>query len=121
MGDLGSKMQFVGMFSIVIGAIVLMGAVLTVNANAFGLGDFIAGLLYIAIGAWTRAAGVGMSRVVQTRGSDVTHLMDALANVRRIYTLFYWICLVAIALMILSLLIVIFRSWVPGTTVVVGT
>lgn len=105
MGDLGAKMQFVGMLSIVIGAIVLVGSVLTVNV--FSLGNLIAGLLYIALGAWTRAAGEEFRDVVRTKGADITHLMDALANIRRIYTLFYWICLVAIALMVISLLFLV--------------
>ena len=70
MGDLGSKMQFVGMFSIVIGALVLMGGVLAANAESFNPGGFIAGLLYIALGAWTRSAGsLAASRTTSTMSS----------------------------------------------------
>lgn len=113
MGDLGAKMQFVGMFAVVIGALVLMGGVLTVNAAPRNPGAFIAGLLYIALGAWTRSAGSAFRDVVETRGADITHLMEALGDVRRIYTLFTWICIIAIALLAISLLLVVYWNAFP--------
>lgn len=106
-GDLGSKMRFVGMFSIVIGILVLLGGVLAANPEAFNPGGLISGLLYIAIGAWTRSAGAAFHEVVATKGADITHLMNALTDVRRIYTLVYWICILAIALLVLSLIVVV--------------
>lgn len=108
LGDLGSKMQFVGLFAIVIGSLVIVGSILTANARPFNLGPLISGILYIALGAWTRSAGTSFREVVTTKGADITHLMDALGDVRRVYTLFYWICLFAIAFLVLSLLIVLY-------------
>ncbi len=114
MGDLGSKMQFVGMFTIVIGTLGLIGGVLALNTDATrSPGIFIMSLLYIAIGAWTRSAGAGFRQIVATRGADITHLMDALSNVRRVYSLFYWICIIAIALLVISMLIMVFWSAGP--------
>lgn len=108
LGDLGSKMQFVGMFAIVIGSLVLVGGVLAANSEAFNPGAFISGLLYIAIGAWTRSAGASFRDVVTTKGADITHLIEALGDVRRVYTLFYWICIFAIALLVISLLVMLY-------------
>ena len=110
LGDLGLKMRFVGMFALVIGVLVLLGSVLAlntnINASVYDLsGAFISGLLYIVLGAWTRSAGASFTRVVATKGADISHLMDALADVRQVYTLFYWICVLSIALLIISLIL----------------
>lgn len=106
MGDLGAKMQFVGTFAIVIGVLGLVGGVMVLNTRAFNPGALILSLLDIAVGAWIRSAGGAFREVVQTRGADVTHLMDALGAVRRVVALFYWIGIIAIALLVISLILV---------------
>jgi len=105
MGDLGAKMQFVGTFAIVIGVLGLIGGVLVLNTRAFNPGALILSLLDIAVGAWIRSAGGAFREVVQTRGADITHLMDALGDLRRVAALFYWIGILTIALLVISLIL----------------
>jgi hypothetical protein len=42
-------------------------------------------LLFISMGAWTGRAGLAFRRIVETRGSDIRHLMDGLAGLDQIF------------------------------------
>jgi hypothetical protein len=48
------------------------------------------------MGVWTERAGAQFRTVVVTEGRDIRHLMHALEDLRRLYTLQFWICLAAI-------------------------
>lgn len=42
---------------------------------------------YRALGVWTGRAARSFKRIVLTQGQDVSHLMDALDNLRKFYAL----------------------------------
>jgi hypothetical protein len=42
-------------------------------------------LLFICMGAWTGRAGLAFRQIVETRGSDIRHLMDGLAGLDRVF------------------------------------
>jgi hypothetical protein len=44
-------------------------------------------LFYLALGVWTSRAARSFKQIVTTQGRDVTHLMDALDNLRKMYGL----------------------------------
>jgi hypothetical protein len=101
-GTLASKMRFVGMFLIALGVVALLGAA----AQFRDLRDgnlIVFGLFQIVIGAWTRSAGGGFHRIVTTQGADIPHLMAALQDLRKLYTLQYWLVVLAIVLLVVSL------------------
>jgi hypothetical protein len=62
-----------------------------------------AGFLIAAIGAWTRRAGVEFQLVAETSGKDISHVMGALDNLRKLYRVQYWILLVALIFFVLVL------------------
>jgi hypothetical protein len=52
---------------------------------------------------WTRSAGRSFQQVVDTTGSDVRHLMDALAELNKMYALIYTLIAIGLLVLIASL------------------
>ena len=104
--DLAKKMLCLGIFLLLTGALALAGccasawssradaAVVLVLAAAF----------FLAIGSWTVAASGSFRRIVETEGHDIPHTMAALAQLRRFYTLHFWLIIVYLALIVLAIL-----------------
>lgn len=91
---LGSRMRFVGVFTLGIGLVaVLVGLARRDGQDAAAI---LAGVLYAIIGFWTARAGGQFRSVAWTRGHDLAHLMAALIALRKLYSLQYWICLIAL-------------------------
>jgi hypothetical protein len=45
------------------------------------------GLVYVLIGSWTRNAGASFRNIVDTKGSDIGHLMEGLGSLNKMYQL----------------------------------
>ena len=88
---LGMKMHFVGLFALGLGLIAVL-----VGLSRKEAGSILAGMLYAIIGHWTTRAGAQFRSTAWTRGHDHSHLMAALIDLRKLYTLQYWICLIAL-------------------------
>lgn len=67
---------------------------------SMAIGSAVNGLLYLLIGVWTRSASTSFKRIVETRGSDVGHLMEGLASLNKMYTLIYTLILIGLLLFI---------------------
>jgi hypothetical protein len=99
-GTLARSMRVVGAFLILMGVVELLGAVLQlVRTGTFQIN--LAWLLYFIFGAWTRKAARSFQLIVDTQGSDISHLMSALDNLRKIYGFLYWFILVVLILMLI--------------------
>jgi hypothetical protein len=83
---------------------------ITVSSLAFAL----AGLLLFLVGLWTRQAAQGFAGIVQTKGRDISRLMEALGALHRKYGLIYTIMLFAAITSLLSLGISLWHSWRGG-------
>ncbi|MFO0907604.1 MAG: hypothetical protein U0794_04450 [Isosphaeraceae bacterium] len=88
---LGTKMHFVGIVTIVLGGVAIGAGVLRRD-----VGPILAGVIYGVIGIWTARAGSQFRTIAWTHGHDLGHLMAALESLRRLYTLQYWLCLIAL-------------------------
>jgi hypothetical protein len=64
------------------------------------IGSAVNGLIYLLIGVWTRRSAGSFKKIVDTRGSDITHLMNALSELNKMYTLLY--TLIIIGLLVLG-------------------
>jgi hypothetical protein len=64
------------------------------------------GLLYLLMGTWTRSASREFQKIVDTTGRDIRHLMDALSELNKMYTLIY--TLIVIGLLVLLAAIGVF-------------
>jgi hypothetical protein len=58
------------------------------------------GLLYLLIGVWTRSAGGSFHKVVTTQGSDISHLMEALSSLNKMYALIYTVIVIGLLLLL---------------------
>jgi hypothetical protein len=56
------------------------------------------GLIYLLIGAWTRGASGSFKKIVDTTGHDITHLMEAVSSLHKMYSLIYTLIVVGILL-----------------------
>ncbi len=104
--DLARKMKGVGIFMAVIGAVALIGC-LTSALRArpdLAVVSALAAAFLLAVAIWTLQAGREFRRIVDTQGSDIPHTMNALAQLRRFYTLHFWLIIVYLVLIVLAIL-----------------
>lgn len=108
LGDLSSKMRFVGLILIIVGALSLVGGILaTVRgggtaALSEGITSLISGVLYAIVGVWTRKAAASFQQIVDTEGQDIINLSSALAELLKLYTLEFWIMVIALVLFVVG-------------------
>jgi hypothetical protein len=98
-GALASKMHFVGLFLRAMGLLVIAIGVVVV----FHAGPIVSGTLACLVGLWTQRASASLRNVVQTEGNDVSHLMDALDDLHKLYSLQYWLLVLAMFLALAGL------------------
>jgi hypothetical protein len=55
--------------------------------------------ILVLIGFWSVRAGSEFSRIVKTEGADVSHLMQGLREIRKLYDLQFW-AFVALAVLV---------------------
>jgi hypothetical protein len=60
-------------------------------------------LFYLALGTWTQRAAVSFYQITRTQGRDVTHLMGALENLRKMYALLSLIVKIYVAVVLITL------------------
>ncbi|MCL6434925.1 MAG: hypothetical protein K6T90_12060 [Leptolyngbyaceae cyanobacterium HOT.MB2.61] len=109
--DLSQKMRFVAYFSIVVGILAIVGGLFTFARG--GLSSLIQGVIAIVIGTWTLNAANAFKLIVDTQSNDVENLMGALGELRKLYTLQYWLLIIAIifiALALISLIYLYYRT-----------
>jgi hypothetical protein len=102
-GDLARKMNFVGILMIVgaVLSLVLGVMVLFVSSTKgrFDLSPIIQGFFLLLTGLWTRNAAQSFKRVVTTTGADIENMLGALGELRKLYTLQYWLIIIVLIAM----------------------
>lgn len=101
---LSKKMKFVGAFYVVVSAIVGLAGLGFMFLNAW-IGLFYMVMLTpeLLIGIWTLTAAKSFKLVVDTKGHDVPHLMNALNSLRKLYTMIFWILIIALVFMVIAI------------------
>ncbi|MDJ1168164.1 hypothetical protein PMG71_01830 [Roseofilum sp. BLCC_M154] len=56
----------------------------------------ISGVADFLIGIWTYQASTAFKRIVDTQGQDIENLMGALGELRKLYTLQYWVLILTL-------------------------
>ena len=112
-GGLAAAMRVVGLFLLVLGGLYGVGAVVqAVFAYTHGvpwafvgvLFNGLVALLLFELGVWTRAAAAEFQEIVDTAGSDITNLMEALEYLRLNYATVSLIVKVYAVLVVLTVL-----------------
>ena len=65
----------------------------------------------LLLGAWTRSAGDSFRKIVETKGSDVTNLMDGLGSLHGMYSLFYSILIIVLLVGLASLGLALYKTF----------
>lgn len=111
--NLADKMRFVAYFLIAVGVLAVIGGLFSLRTG--GVGNIINGVVYILIGVWTNNASSAFQRIVATTGSDIENLMGALGELRKLYTLQYWLLIIALVFIAIALVFtVIFVATTVG-------
>lgn len=108
--DLSKKMRFVAYVLMGLGLIEGIGGVIilsTGNAEN-GVGSIIAGIVYIVIGIWTQQAAKSFRLIVDTEGRDIENMMGALGQLRKLYSLQYWVLMIALVFVALGVVLAFF-------------
>lgn len=109
--ELSRGMRTVGLLQLLLGCFYLVAFLLALfhalkHPQIFGevivIGMVV--LLLLAMGTWTSSAAASFAKIVTTQGKDITHLMDALDSLRKIYSLLRTIIYVYAILLLLTLL-----------------
>lgn len=101
--DLAQKMRFVSYFLIALGVLLVIDGIVSIRRGE--IGGIISGVVQIVIGFWTSKAASSFQRIVDTQGSDMENLMGALGELRKLYTLQYWLILIAVIFVAVALII----------------
>jgi len=130
-GRLARKMSLVGLVSVVFGVLYLLSAVLLlafifqdkmpadvvskipedvrskVPSTTYLWGVLIqtllAGLIFLLIGIWTRSSAASFHEIVVTTGRDISHLMNALSSLHKMYNLLYTLIIVTLLACLIAL------------------
>ena len=113
--DLSKKMQFVGTLLLVAGVLNLLGGLVAMFSDAAsGVSTLVSGVVYLAIGLWTRKAADSFKEIVDTEGSDVDHLMGALGQLLKLYRLQYWLIMIILVVAVLVFVVGMFAGIAAG-------
>ena len=98
--DLSKKMRFVAYFLMALGILAVVFGIVGLD-----VGSIIQGIVQFLIGLWTVNAASLFRQIVETRGNDIVNLMGALAELRKLYTLQYWVLIIALIFMAIALVL----------------
>ncbi|MGB5593509.1 MAG: hypothetical protein WBM62_05670 [Crocosphaera sp.] len=119
--DLAQKMRFVGIlllvggiFSIIVGLSLIFVGIFLQKEEIFidsGMSSIIQGILFLLISSWIRKAALGFFQIVKTTNNDIENLMNAISELRKLYTLQYVLAIIMIIFIGLSLIIRMNENW----------
>lgn len=92
-GQLANRMKFVSIFLIIAGVLTVIIGLL---GSLEGIGEMISGVADFLVGIWTYQASTAFKRIVDTQGQDIENLMGALGELRKLYTLQYWVLILTL-------------------------
>ncbi len=108
--EVATRMKAVGFCIIFFGFLnIIFFAFTLVQSKDFrlgspGIGGISQGLFFVLIGVWTRDAGSSFRQIVDSRGNDIRNLMDAMGSLKKLYTLQFWLLVIALVLVAIALL-----------------
>jgi general stress protein CsbA len=101
--DLAQKMRFVSYFLITLGVLLIIGGLISVKSGV--ISGVINGTVQVLIGFWTHKAATSFQLIADTKGHDLENLLGGLGELRKLYTLEYWLIFIASVFMTLSIVI----------------
>ena len=69
-------------------------------------------MFYLLLGNWTRSAAGSFKKIVDTRGSDIKHLMEGMGSLHRMYSLLYVLLVLVLLAGVVSLGLTFYKYYV---------
>jgi hypothetical protein len=69
-------------------------------------------LIYLLLGMWTQSAASSFRKIVDTTGSDVSHLMDALSSLNKMYGLVRTLIIIGLLVLLVAICLAIYAHLV---------
>lgn len=69
------------------------------------------GLIFLLIGVWTRAASSSFRDIAETAGRDISHLMDAVGSLHKMYQLMYTLIVFALIVFLAGLALQVYLRY----------
>jgi hypothetical protein len=107
--DLSKKMLFVSYFLIATGVFGAITGIITIMQGGFG--GIVQGVVLLVTGIWTINASKAFKLIVETQGNDIENLMGALGELRKLYTLQYWLFIIALVFIVIGLVLALIVSF----------
>ena len=63
----------------------------------------LAGIVYLCVGIWTQSAASAFQEIVDTAGRDISHLMNAITSLKKMYTLCYTLLMIALIAILIGI------------------
>lgn len=103
--DLSKKMMFVSYFLIASGALGTLAGIITIKQGGFS--GIVQGVVLLVTGIWTINAAKGFQLIVNTQGNDIENLMGALGQLRKLYSLQFWLFMISLIFIVIGLILAI--------------
>ena len=97
-GSLAKKMKFVGIFGIIFGVLEILQGIFSDKTA------IVQGLISIIIGIWTTKASESFQKIVDTQGNDISYLLGALDQLKKLFSLQYWTYLIGAIIVIITII-----------------
>ncbi|MDC0667166.1 hypothetical protein [Nannocystis radixulma] len=106
--QLVDAMRFVAAASLAVGAFVLIlgiAGLATHGRSAIGpaIGQFAEAVVFGLIGMWLQRAVDAFNRVIETSGDDITHLLHALRELTRVFSLQRTVLVLAAIIIVMAI------------------
>lgn len=101
--NLAQRMRIIGIFYMVIGGLAALGGLFLLSQSLpLALIAFLEAVFFGFIGLWHYKAAESFQLIVQTRGNDISYLMNALDGLRKIYNLQVWLMIIMLGVLALG-------------------
>jgi hypothetical protein len=108
---LAQRMKFIGILYMAFGGLVGVGGIVMLfQAPIQAIVAFAEVALFALMGLWNYKGADSFQLIVQTHGNDISYLMNALEDLRKIYNLQYWLMIVMLVLVALAIVAVVLMS-----------
>ncbi|VXD15190.1 conserved membrane hypothetical protein [Planktothrix serta PCC 8927] len=110
--DLSKKMLFVSYFLIASGVLGAITGLITILQGGFG--GIVQGVVLLVTGIWTINASKAFKLIVETQGNDIENLMGALGQLRKLYTLQYWLFFISLIFLAIAVIVIVIFGIAAG-------
>lgn len=105
--NLGNAVRLVGTMALALGTLMVLGFFVLLYRHKVGHASLslVQGTVMLVMGIWCRDVSVPINLIVTSAGSDITHLMNAMQKLHKIYSLTQTLLLASIMLVGLTFFI----------------